>query len=265
MKFGVWGTFSVAVVFAFLMFGPVPNWLGVGPNKWGYLWNAPPNEVGDTLAGIAGTLAFLWIIVTVMLQSKELSEQRKELKLTRKEFERMAVAQEAQKKVADEQVAIFQLENRKKAEMEADALVFQLLREVSQLIQETEISIHSRQRYEGHVPSATLYFASRKELTSDDNYLRSVLIELSEFFEKATSFSGKYSTSEEVEFPEAFVGVLARIEQLRSSVGPKSASTERVLKMSCVYKIPAILKGLEALPLWSKSNAAESQKTRTAI
>ncbi|MEM7727688.1 MAG: hypothetical protein AAF311_00265, partial [Pseudomonadota bacterium] len=48
--------------------------------------------MGDALAGIAGTLAFLWIIVTVLLQSQELSaqrdelvEQRNELRLSREE------------------------------------------------------------------------------------------------------------------------------------------------------------------------------------
>lgn len=57
--------------------------------KWKLFLNAPPNEVGDALAGFAGALAFVWIIVTVMLQSQELAEQRKELYRTRKEFETM--------------------------------------------------------------------------------------------------------------------------------------------------------------------------------
>lgn len=60
-----------------------------------------PNEIGDTLAGIAGTLAFLWIIVTVQLQSRELKAQREELELAREEYRRMANAQ-------NEQVAILQ-------------------------------------------------------------------------------------------------------------------------------------------------------------
>lgn len=60
--------------------------------KWGYFLRAAPNEVGDTLAGMAGALAFLWIIVTVMLQSKELAAQRQELQLTRKEFEQQREA-----------------------------------------------------------------------------------------------------------------------------------------------------------------------------
>lgn len=46
---------------------------------------SPPNGIGDTLAGLAGVLAFMWIIITVWLQSQELSAQRKELKATRKE------------------------------------------------------------------------------------------------------------------------------------------------------------------------------------
>jgi hypothetical protein len=66
---------------------------------WEFL-TAPPNEIGDTLAGIAGTLAFLWIIVTVMMQSKELAAQREELRLTREEFARTADAQSALVKLA---------------------------------------------------------------------------------------------------------------------------------------------------------------------
>lgn len=49
--------------------------------------SSPPNEKGDTLAGIAGSLAFLWIIVTVLLQANELSLQRNELEQTRKALE----------------------------------------------------------------------------------------------------------------------------------------------------------------------------------
>lgn len=38
------------------------------------------NEIGDSLAGFAGTLAFLWIIVTVLLQNKDLKLQYAEIK-----------------------------------------------------------------------------------------------------------------------------------------------------------------------------------------
>ena len=59
-------------------------------SKFKRFWQSPPNEIGDTLAGIAGALAFLWIIVTVLLQAQELAAQREELKLTRKEYEKMS-------------------------------------------------------------------------------------------------------------------------------------------------------------------------------
>ena len=58
---------------------------------------SPSNEIGDTFAGIAGALAFLWIIVTVMLQSSELAEQRKEISRQADEFEKMNETMQIQK------------------------------------------------------------------------------------------------------------------------------------------------------------------------
>ncbi len=63
---------------------------------YSYFATSTPNEVGDALAGLAGSLAFLWLITTVFLQGKELREQRKELRLSR-------VAQQDQVKAFDEQ------------------------------------------------------------------------------------------------------------------------------------------------------------------
>ncbi|WP_170336623.1 hypothetical protein [Ruegeria arenilitoris] len=57
------------------------------PPKWRHLYAAPPNEVGDTLAGLAGVLAFIWLIATVLLQSVELGEQRRVLALQKEEME----------------------------------------------------------------------------------------------------------------------------------------------------------------------------------
>jgi len=44
------------------------------------------NEWGDYAAGASAPLAFLWLVVAVFLQSRELREQRQELSWTRKEF-----------------------------------------------------------------------------------------------------------------------------------------------------------------------------------
>lgn len=57
-------------------------------NNYQWFLNSTPNEKGDTLAGIAGSLAFLWIIVTVLLQANELSLQRQELSQTRSALEK---------------------------------------------------------------------------------------------------------------------------------------------------------------------------------
>lgn len=70
--------------------------------------NGPPNEIGDTLAGLAGALAFLWIIITVLLQGKELSAQREELELTRCEYEKNRIATEKMAKTAEQQFVTMQ-------------------------------------------------------------------------------------------------------------------------------------------------------------
>lgn len=65
--------------------------------------HSSPNEMGDALAGMTGALAFLWIIVTVLIQNLELkaqrlelSAQREELQLNRNESEKIADAMSQQ-------------------------------------------------------------------------------------------------------------------------------------------------------------------------
>lgn len=65
--------------------------------NWEWFWDAPPNEIGDTLAGFAGTLAFIWIVTTVWLQSNELAEQRDQLRLQTEEFKETNTALAAQR------------------------------------------------------------------------------------------------------------------------------------------------------------------------
>lgn len=82
-------------------------------------WYAPANEVGDTLAGIAGSLAFLWLIVTVTLQGKELSAQRYELRLTREEIRDQRKATQDMAVSMAAQAGIFEDEKRQRREAEA--------------------------------------------------------------------------------------------------------------------------------------------------
>ena len=86
------GVLSLIVILAALFSAFLPacyeNAQGIinCPPKWFYLKQSTPNELGDTLAGFAGTLAFIWIVVTVALQSMELSDQRTVLQEQKDEF-----------------------------------------------------------------------------------------------------------------------------------------------------------------------------------
>ena len=60
------------------------------------LMSAPFNVIGDSVAGFAGALAFIWLIVTVMLQGRELAAQREEWRLAREVQEQQLVAMQAQ-------------------------------------------------------------------------------------------------------------------------------------------------------------------------
>ena len=93
------------------------------PTKWFYLKQSTPNELGDTLAGFAGALAFIWIIVTVAMQSMELSEQRKE-------FEKMADAQAEQVDLLVKQGAIFADEQKQRDEERARREFEELLKSI---------------------------------------------------------------------------------------------------------------------------------------
>tara|TARA_B110000908_G_C10181608_1_gene415977 strand:- start:365 stop:1150 length:786 start_codon:yes stop_codon:yes gene_type:complete len=59
-------------------------------NKWSKFIYGPANEIGDFVAGVSGTLALLWIVITVFIQQKELSFTRAELA-----GQREALSQEA--------------------------------------------------------------------------------------------------------------------------------------------------------------------------
>lgn len=48
-------------------------------SRWEKFLTLPPNEVGDTLSGLVGSLTLVWIIASVWQQNIELRAQRKEL------------------------------------------------------------------------------------------------------------------------------------------------------------------------------------------
>ncbi|WP_170342482.1 hypothetical protein [Ruegeria arenilitoris] len=84
------------------------------PPKWRHLYAAPPNEVGDTLAGLAGVLAFIWLIATVLLQSVELGEQRRVLALQKEEMEEQRKATQDMARSMSVQATIFEEEQEQR-------------------------------------------------------------------------------------------------------------------------------------------------------
>jgi len=65
------------------------------------------NEVGDFLAGAFSPLAFLWLVVAVIVQSKELAAQREELGLTRDEMREQRMVLTSQATEARKQAEFF--------------------------------------------------------------------------------------------------------------------------------------------------------------
>ncbi len=114
-----WGVFATSIVVAFGIWIGTQEYCSVPDNcnsKFFAFLNARPNEIGDTLAGFAGSLAFIWIIVTVWLQSLELSEQREELRLTRLEMSEQRKATQDMARSLASQAKIFEFEQLERLE-----------------------------------------------------------------------------------------------------------------------------------------------------
>ena len=80
------------------------------------------------MAGFAGTLAFIWIIVTVLLQSKELAAQREELRLTRLEMKAQSEASQDMAQAMTAQTKVFVDEQKQRDEGRAETLLDEMLK-----------------------------------------------------------------------------------------------------------------------------------------
>lgn len=131
-------TVGFAVMILWFAFAPTCNEdlfpKGDCPPKWRHLYIAPPNEVGDTLAGLAGVLAFIWLIATVLLQSVELGEQRRVLALQRIEMEEQRKATQDMARAMAAQANVFEDEQRARDETRTKNLLWEQLRGLSDSI-----------------------------------------------------------------------------------------------------------------------------------
>ncbi len=86
---------TVIVFAAFLYFAYVKNAFGL-----------PANEIGDTVAGFSSILAFMWITITVYLQTVELRYQRHEIKVANIERSQQTVEFKGWRDAAESQLAL---------------------------------------------------------------------------------------------------------------------------------------------------------------
>ncbi len=70
------------------------------------IWTLELNEIGDFIAGFASLLAFMWLIITIMLQYRELKLQRLDHEKQLKIYEDQKDAMEGSLKAAKEEVEL---------------------------------------------------------------------------------------------------------------------------------------------------------------
>lgn len=125
--FGILGSLAVFLFILWLAVQPAPENAGTRAAEF---WSLPLNSMGDALAGLAASLAFLWLIVTAFIQKNELKEQRAELELARE-------VQEEQLNAMRAQARVFQDEQKQRAEdraeQELDAELANLVRRVLEI------------------------------------------------------------------------------------------------------------------------------------
>ena len=120
-----------------------------------------PNEVGDLLAGVAGALAFIWIIVTVWLQSKELAAQREELKLTRVEMEEQRRATQDMARAMEAQANVLEDERKRRREERASDFLNERLNGIAEILsRRPRIELKSDVVISGKRNHSTFYLAN---------------------------------------------------------------------------------------------------------
>lgn len=123
MRVGLYATFGLLIFIFIFSFVPVSNEGSKSASKWSDFAFSPANEIGDAIAGLAGTLAFLWLIVTAQMQARELRLQRKELAMNRKEMADQRMATQDMARSLEAQARIFEDELKSRHQQQASALL----------------------------------------------------------------------------------------------------------------------------------------------
>ncbi|TIW27520.1 MAG: hypothetical protein E5V63_09230 [Mesorhizobium sp.] len=92
-------------------------------NRFQYYGGMSLADLGSFLSGVFAPIAFLWLVVAVAIQSQELASQRRELELTRLEFEENRKVATAQAEFVGKQTEILEHGRRQQSEEAQDRLV----------------------------------------------------------------------------------------------------------------------------------------------
>jgi len=218
-------TLSFAVLIVWFGLAPTCNGelfpKGNCPPKWRHLYVAPPNEVGDTLAGLAGVLAFIWLIATVLLQSVELGEQRRVLALQKEEMEEQRKATQDMARAMAAQAKIFEDEALQRDETRARELLDELVKEVCNYNNEfssPQWLYLTKPTHDNPVRGSVSFGWYYQDHHSNDDQ---IFIMAEEFEESATALATHYDKDEIIEFPSGksflldILHLLTRILELR--------------------------------------------------
>lgn len=256
----MWAVLATAIFGGLLVYlGSVPTCnkdlfpAGQCPAKWRHIVSAPINEVGDTLAGLAGVLAFIWLVATVLLQAHELREQRKELELTREEFSKMAAAQEKQVLAMEEQVAVYKLERRLTEQNEATNKFEQLLLEFQERLTTSKLTWSAKPDVLGGVDQIKLSdFDAKKYLTiSQEQFFRNLLENIS-YAERHLSQEVEKRRYESLPNRDAIDGPLETLQELLELRHSLSEATQVRARRMNLDRILLLLSSLAAQAIWSR-------------
>lgn len=266
----MWASFATAVFFVLLLFLGSSATCNIDlfpkgdcPPKWRHLQAAPFNEVGDTLAGIAGVLAFIWLIATVLLQSIELGEQRRVLRMQKQEMEEqrkatqeMAIAQRKQVELLSIQAEVFREEQQQRKQEKAKLVLEQRLGSLRNYIvdQCEELGWYSQSRDDGFHMQIHPYtlFRVREDMSdlSIDDFIWKQYLSIAE---QTQYIQSNHSELDLGRSPSAALALNTK-EKVQESLSLADELSgdqlERLGKIG-MYGISAHLDTLMALPIWS--------------
>ncbi|MVO15371.1 hypothetical protein [Parasedimentitalea huanghaiensis] len=209
---------------------------------------SPPNEIGDTFAGIAGVLAFLWIIITVWLQSIELREQREVLTLQKDEMELQREATQDMAKAMAAQARVFEDEQSQRREQRAKELFQQKVETLSQYLLSPEFSWvswhYARSEHDLHYSKDVITYGFSPHRNANETFDDWLARHVEHWASLPNSIDEAIATSEVYTHPKQH-GILDRVEsKLEEVISLKNKLADPEKEHLLRLRAEAVLEGL---------------------